>query len=334
MEGQAKIKNLLLIVLTLALLITAAGCGQSAGEQTAAEGKLAGTITISGAFALYPMMQRWTEEFHKLHPDVQFDLSAGGAGKGMTDALNGAVDIGMVSRAITADEEAQGAFWVSCAKDAVFVTVNEKNPVLADLQKKGLSQDMLAKIYITNEVTTWGQAVGRPEVTDPIHVYTRSDACGAADIFAKFLAGPKAVQDNLQGSAKTNIAVNADPGLLDAVIKDPLAIGFNNLNYAYDAQTGKPVAGAQVVSLDANNNGQVDADETYPTSQQAMEAVASGKYPSPPARDENLVTKGKPTGLVLAFVKWILTDGQKFVVEAGYVPLPPDKLVEQVQKIE
>ena len=328
-------KKVLYVLVTLALLAMAAGCGSSGGGPTPAAGeKLKGTITISGAFALYPMMQRWTDEFTKLHPDVQFDLSAGGAGKGMTDALNGAVDIGMVSRAITAEEEGKGAFWVSCVKDAVFVTVNEKNPVLQDLQQKGISQETLAKIWITNEVTTWGQVVGRPEVTEAVHVYTRSDACGAADIFAKFLGGSKAVQDDLQGSAKTNIAVNADPGLLDAVIKDALGIGFNNLNYAFDAQTGVAVAGAQVVSIDANANGVVDPDETYTTQKAAMDAVATGKYPSPPARAENLVTLGKPTGLVLAFINWILTDGQQYDTEGGYVPLLPDKLAEQIEKLK
>ena len=61
-------------------------------------GELQGTITASGAFALYPLMVKWGEEYQKLHPDVQFDISAGGAGKGMTDALGGQVDIGMVSR--------------------------------------------------------------------------------------------------------------------------------------------------------------------------------------------------------------------------------------------
>ena len=32
------------------------------------------------------------------HPDVQFDVQGGGAGKGMTDTIAGAVDIGMISR--------------------------------------------------------------------------------------------------------------------------------------------------------------------------------------------------------------------------------------------
>ena len=94
---------------------------------------LKGTIGVSGAFALYPMMTVWADEFTKLHPDVQFDVQGGGAGKGMTDALAGAVDIGMVSREIKPEETSQGAFWVSVTKDAVFPVISDKNPVLADI---------------------------------------------------------------------------------------------------------------------------------------------------------------------------------------------------------
>ena len=134
MQLQTKITKTLLILLTLALLTTAAGCGGATGESTASpEGRLQGTITISGAWALYPLMVRWGEEFQKLHPDVRFDISAGGAGKGMADALANAVDIGMVSREIYPEEVDKGAFWVSVAKDAVFPTVNAENPVREDL---------------------------------------------------------------------------------------------------------------------------------------------------------------------------------------------------------
>ena len=150
------------------------------------------------------MMVRWGEEFTKLHPQVQFDISAGGAGKGMADALGGAVDIGMVSRDIAAEEEAKGAYWVAVTKDAVFPAVNAANPVLADLLAKGITKEVFTNIYITGEITTWGQVVGRPEITDPIHVYTRSDAAGAPDTWAKYL-GKK--QENLLG-----IGVYGDPG--------------------------------------------------------------------------------------------------------------------------
>jgi len=49
--------------------------------------KITGQISISGAFALYPMTVKWSEEFRKINPDVRIDISAGGAGKGIADAL-------------------------------------------------------------------------------------------------------------------------------------------------------------------------------------------------------------------------------------------------------
>ena len=95
---------------TVLLSLILGGCSQTAGSASA--GEMSGTITVSGAWALYPMMVRWSEEFQTLYPTVEFDISAGGAGKGMADALAGAVDIGMVSRDIHQEEIDQGAFWV------------------------------------------------------------------------------------------------------------------------------------------------------------------------------------------------------------------------------
>jgi phosphate transport system substrate-binding protein len=327
LTGGHVTRKILFTLLVLVLLITAAGCGQPASEQAAApEGDLEGTITISGAWALYPLMVRWAEEFQKLHPEVRFDISAGGAGKGMADALAGAVDIGMVSREIYPEEIQKGAFGVSVTKDAVFPTISAQNPVHEDLFRQGVSHETLVGIYITGEITTWGQVVGQPELGDPIHVFTRSDACGAAATWAEFL-GMK--QEDLLG-----VAVYGDPGLLDAVIKDPLAIGFNNLNYAFDMETEEPVAGALVVPVDVDGNGQADPDEVYNAKKQAVSAVATGQYPSPPARDLNLVTQGQPEGLVKAFITWVLTAGQNYVDEAGYISLPQEKLDDELGKLD
>jgi len=311
-------------VLLWALVPLLGGCGgPSAGPQA---GELQGTITVSGAWALYPMMVRWGEEYQKLHPKVQFDISAGGAGKGMADALAGAVEIGMVSRDIAPEEEAKGAFWVAVVKDAVFPSVNAQNPVLEELLRRGVTRHTFIGIYITGEITTWGQVVGRPEITDPIHIYTRSDAAGAPDTWAKYL-GKK--QENLLG-----IGVYGDPGIMDAVVKDPLGIGYNNLNYAFDTKTGMPVAGAVVLPIDVNENGQADPDELLDTKAKALQAIMTGKFPSPPARALNLVTKGKPTGLVRDFILWTLNDGQKYVDEAGYIQLTKEQLAEGQKKLQ
>jgi len=318
-----KTYSALVVLVLMSLLLSACG----APSNPSAEGELSGTITISGAFALYPMMTRWAEEFQKLHPDVQFDISAGGAGKGMTDAVSGAVDIGMVSRGIKPEEEAQGAYGVAVTKDAVFPVVNANNPVAAEILAQGISQETFIKIYITGEITTWGQVVGKPEITDEIHVYTRSDAAGAPEMWAKFTGDKK--QEDLLG-----IGVNADPGLLEAVLKDPLGIGYNNLGYAFELASGNPVAGALIVPIDLDGDGVASDDERIETMPEAIQAVATGKYPSPPARPLNVVTKEKPTGLVQTFILWILTDGQAFVGEAGYVQLTPEQLAESLERVK
>ncbi len=326
-------KNRMRILCTIlasgSFLLTACGAGTPLAPTAAAPGAdtLSGTITVSGAFALYPMMTVWAEEFQKVHPKVQFDIQAGGAGKGMTDALAGAVDIGMVSRAVKPEEEAKGAYWVAVTKDAVFPVISAKNPVLNDILAKGIRRETFKKIFITGEIKTWGQVVGRPEVTDEIHVYTRSDAAGAADVWAQFSGGK--AQADLKG-----IGVNADPGLLDAVVKDPLGIGYNNLSFAFDLTSGKPAAGAVAAPIDVNGDGAADPDELIDSLSKAADAVASGKYPFPPARVENLVTKGKPSGLVQAFILWILTDGQGMVGQAGYIPLSPEEQAESVAKVK
>lgn len=332
-------------VLVMTFALTLAACGgnstatptdttQPTAENTvptaapAANDELSGTIAVSGAFALYPMMTIWADEFQKVHPNVSFDVQGGGAGKGMTDVLAGAVDIGMISRGIKPEEEEKGAYWVAVTKDAVFPFVSAKNPVAAQLASKGISQEAFQKIYITGEYKTWGDVVNDPSITDEIHVFTRSDAAGAAEMWSKYSGGK--AQEDLKG-----VGVNGEPALIDTVAKDPLGIGFANLGSVYDISTGNPTEGITIIPVDANANGSADAtSEVYPTKSAAVTAIAKGDYPSPPARFENLATKGKPTGLTLAFIQWILSDGQQFLEPAGFVPLTPEQLTTSNEKLK
>src|SRR3569832_2071217 len=118
-------KNLPLIFFLFLFSFAFSSCQQS--DQTKGvdgHGKLHGKVSISGALALYPKTVLWREEYRKLNPKVIFDIQGGGAGKGMTDALSGTVDIGMVSRSINSEEVNKGAYAVTVAKDAVVGTMN------------------------------------------------------------------------------------------------------------------------------------------------------------------------------------------------------------------
>jgi len=290
--------------------------------------ELKGQISLSGAFALYPLAVKWAEEFRKLHPKVKIDISGGGAGKGITDALAKVVDLGMVSRELKPEEIAKGAWFVAVAKDAVVPTINAKNPKLKELLAKGITQEAATKIFVTGESKTWGDVLGI-QSNIPIHVYNRSDACGAGETWAKFLGNKK--QEDLLGTG-----VFGDPGVAAAVQKDPIAIGYNNIAYAYDLKTKRPNPGILVLPIDVNKNGKIDAAENfYSTSNQLITAIAQGKYPSPPARDLYLVSNGIPTSpVVKAFLKYILTVGQKYNVPNGYISLPKSKLNNGIAKLK
>src|ERR1700712_1148696 len=116
---------------------------------------LKGTINISGAFALYPITVKWAQEFKKLHPNVVFNISAGGAGKGITDALSGLVDIGLASRDINPEEVKKGAYTIYVTKDAVVPTFNVGNPNAATLESKGVKRDQFLNVFVTGNIKNW-----------------------------------------------------------------------------------------------------------------------------------------------------------------------------------
>src|SRR4026208_2087319 len=126
-----KYKTLLLSILLLPASLLIQNFTSSSPEKSnhpAPQPDFSGKITLSGAYALYPMVVRWGEEFQKLHPGVKIDVQGGGAGKGMNDALSGTVAFGMVSREIAPEEVAKGAFGIAVCKDAVIPTINPNNP--------------------------------------------------------------------------------------------------------------------------------------------------------------------------------------------------------------
>jgi phosphate transport system substrate-binding protein len=324
-----KMKPILIFALAITMATVILSCGSSSQKDNPTE--LKGNISISGAFALYPMATTWAEEFQKIHPGVKIDISAGGAGKGMADVLSGMVDLAMFSRSVSQEEISKGAWYIAVARDAVLPTVNAKNPFLSELKKKGMTKQMFKEVFLSEKIVTWNRIIGQTAGKSgsiKVNVFTRSDACGAAEMWGKYLDSN---QDSLQG-----VGVFGDPGIASAVKNDVNAIGYNNLNYAFDVKTRKVYDGLEIIPLDINADGKIDSTENFYNSlDNIMKAISTGLYPSPPARDLYFISKGKPENqLVLEFLKWVMTDGQKFVDEAGYVKLPNEQFSTENKKLE
>jgi len=309
---------IILSIAVVALFLIPTGCNQQSQKDT---------ISISGAFALYPLTVKWAEEYQKIHPEIKIDVSAGGAGKGMTDVLSGMVDLAMFSRSVSPEEVSKGAWFLAVSRDAVVPMVNSDNPHLALLKERGIKQSEFVDIFLNKKFTSWNQFLGISG-NEKLNVFTRSDACGAAEMWGKYLGKN---QESIEG-----IGVFGDPGMADAVKKDPMGIGYNNVIYAYDIKSRKTYPGLDVVPIDINNNGKIDPQENFYSSlDSVMNAIRERVYPSPPARDLYLISKGIPgKKSVLEFLEWILTDGQKYVNDAGYVQLKPDQIETEKAKLK
>ena len=267
----------------LVLLLTGLGllsCSKKEASRPT-EG-LEGSVSISGAFALYPLAVQWTGEFAEKNPQVRIDLSAGGAGKGMTDVINGMVDFAMMSRELHDEEREKGAVDFPVGRDAVLPVLSAANPLLSQIHTHGITAEDARKIWVTGEYKTWGQLLGTSD-TAPINVYTRSDACGAAQTFAAWF---DAVQEDLGGTA-----VYGDPGISKAVIADPNGIGFNNMAYAYDSQSLNVQEGLAVLPLDIDGDVRVSREaDFYQTRSSIAAAIEADRFPAPPSRNLYLVS--------------------------------------------
>ena len=88
--------------------------------------------------------------------------------------------------------------------------------------------------------------------------------------------------------------------------------------------------------LDKNGNGKLDRmEKIYGDLQQFSNGVWIGKYPKALSREIFSVSAMQQTDEnQAAFMKWILTDGQKYVTEAGYVMIKPEQITTELQKLD
>lgn len=108
---------------------------------------LSGKLTMSGSTSVEKVMEKLREEYIKLNPNAEIEITYSGSGAGIKDATEGKVDLGMSSRALK-DEEKTALDENIFALDAIAVIVNAENPVDA------LTSEQITNIF-TGIVRTW-----------------------------------------------------------------------------------------------------------------------------------------------------------------------------------
>ncbi len=249
-------------------------------------------ITIKGSDTMVILVQRWTE----MYPDkanTEFQVTGGGSGTGIAALINGTTNICASSRPIKKDEVAQlekkygyKGLEIRVAMDGLAIYVHKSNPV------KQLTMAQIKDIF-TGKITNW-KDVGGPN--KPILLYSRENNSGTYEFFKEHVLNKQDFAASAQHMAGT-------AALINAVSKDPGAIGFGGAAYAKNV---KEIA----VQKDAASKG------ILPNAA----SIHSGEYPI--SRFLYFYLNRKPEGNVKKFIDWVISAaGQKVVTEVGYYPI-------------
>lgn len=109
---------------------------------------LSGSVSIVGSTSVEPTMQRFSEAYTTLNPDVRIDITAPGSGAGITASIDGSADIGMTSRDPSPDELVDLIDTKAIAIDGIVLIVNNKN-ILDNIQL-----EQIQGMYL-DEVSRW-----------------------------------------------------------------------------------------------------------------------------------------------------------------------------------
>jgi phosphate transport system substrate-binding protein len=113
-------------------------------------GKVSGKIVLAGSSSVTPVMEKLTEAYMAINPDVEIELQQTDSSSGMTSTIDGVCDIGMASRALKDSEIEAGLISMTIAMDGIAVIVSNDNPV------DGLTSEQVRDIYM-GEITDWSE---------------------------------------------------------------------------------------------------------------------------------------------------------------------------------
>jgi len=275
---------------------------------------LSGTFSISGAYALYPLVQKWANDFMKIHPGIKIEVFKTGTGQGIEDIISQKCQVAMISRPLTEDEIISGVWVVPVAKDGVAPIISQKNPYIKGILKRGMSTDEFIRAFTEEKAMTWGELLDTT-AKEIVVTFTRGDESGAADIWADFLYKNSS---DLKG-----IKVTGDEEMIKRISENPFAIGYCNFSYAFDIKTGERLKDIQIIPFDLDFDNVIKSREVpFSNLEKAHRSLWLGIYPKNLCRELTLGTVGKPTErVVVEFIRYILTVGQNYVKIAGLCEL-------------
>ncbi len=326
------------MVATVALAACGGGTQQPAATQNASP-----TIQINGAGATfpYPIYSKWFAEYNTLHPNIRINYQSIGSGGGIRQLLNQTVFFGATDGPMT-DEQLKSApgpiLHLPTVLGAVVPVYNV--PGITDELK--FTGALLGDIYL-GKVKKWNDpAIAKlnPGVKLPatdLTIVHRSDGSGTTYIFVDYLSK---VSPEFKTTVGVNTSVNwpvgvggkGNEGVSGLVSQTPGSIGYVELIYALQTKIAfgsvQNAAGEFVkASVDSVTKAAAAAAANMPADFRVSITNAEGVGSYPVSSFTWILLYENPTDKAAAkamvdFMRWALTDGEKYAADLGYAPLP------------
>ncbi|WP_456474882.1 phosphate ABC transporter substrate-binding protein PstS [Candidatus Pyrohabitans sp.] len=351
--------NRLVLVPVIAILLFA-GCTGSGGKATAGAEEI--TINGAGASFPYPLISKWSYEYHKLNPSIKINYQSIGSGGGIKQTMAKTVDFGASDAPLKEKEYAkmEGILHIPETIGAVVVVYNI--PGIESGLK--LSGDVIADIFL-GRITKWNDpriAELNPGIDLPdkgIIVAHRSDGSGTTFVFSDYLSAVSEDWKEKVGKGKSlnwplGLGGKGNEGVAGLVKQNPYSIGYVELAYAIENRITyahiKNREGKFIEpSIDSVAAAATGAVPTLPRGDESWTTVTIVNSPGENAypissftyllvyRDLAVIpgmTEAKAKALV-EFLWWVIHDGQRYAPGLHYATLPEEvvKLNEETIKL-
>jgi phosphate transport system substrate-binding protein len=302
------------------------------------------TMQINGAGATFPnpIYSKWFTEYNRANPKVQINYQPIGSGGGIRQLSNQTVFFGATDGPMTPEQMQQAP-----GKILHLPTVLGAVVPIYNLQGAGelkFSGPVLADIYL-GKITKWNDPAiaklnsGAKLPAADITVVRRAEASGTTYIWVDFLAKVSPEWLKKVGVATSvmwpvGLGGKGNEGVSGLVQQTPGSIGYveliyavqNKISYGTVQNADGEFVRATVESVTAAAGAAV---KNMPKDFRVSITNAPGKGVYPISSFTWLLLYENPkdksqSKVMVDFVKWALTDGQKFAPDLGYAPLPQE----------
>ena len=301
-----------------------------------------GQTTLNGAGATFPnpMYQKWFSEYHKAHPEIQFNYQSIGSGGGIRQVLAQTVDFGASDGPMTDQQLAEAKTKILHIPTVLGAVVPAYNIPGVNRELK-FTPEALAGIFL-GKITSWNDpaiAKANPGVNLPnqtIIVVHRSDGSGTTYIFTDYLS--KVSSDWANGPGKgtsvkwpVGLGGKGNEGVAGMIRQMQGGIGYIELIYAVqnkiDYGLVRNAAGTFIKASLESVTAAAASAKSMPADFRVSITNAPGKDAYPISSFTWLLipekSKDAAKGKILAnFLTWMVDDGQKMTADLTYAPLP------------